>query len=99
MPSFIGLKDVAERLELSEPTVRKLFQRRELPATKLGGQWFANWDLIEQTILQRCIASTDAPEAPTGKSRSPVTVSPSADRPADVPRLKLRSLPRPGSAT
>ena len=39
MPDLFTLKQVADRLQLSERTLYRLLQRGQLPAHKIGGQW------------------------------------------------------------
>ncbi|MFL5496782.1 MAG: PTS sugar transporter subunit IIA [Gemmatimonadales bacterium] len=39
LPDLITLKQVADRLQLSERTLYRLLQRGELPGRKVGGQW------------------------------------------------------------
>ncbi|MGH7487644.1 MAG: helix-turn-helix domain-containing protein, partial [bacterium] len=39
MPDLFTLKQVADRLQLSERTLYRLLQRGELPGRKVGGQW------------------------------------------------------------
>jgi excisionase family DNA binding protein len=39
---LLTLKETAELLQLSGRTVRKMVQRKELPAFKVGGQWRIN---------------------------------------------------------
>jgi PTS system nitrogen regulatory IIA component len=39
LPDLLTLKQVADRLQLSERTLYRLLQRGELPGRKIGGQW------------------------------------------------------------
>jgi PTS system nitrogen regulatory IIA component len=39
LPDLLTLKQVADRLQLSERTIYRLLQRGELPGRKIGGQW------------------------------------------------------------
>ena len=39
MPDLLTLKQVADRLQLSERTLYRLLERGELPGRKVGGQW------------------------------------------------------------
>ena len=38
-PRLLTIKEVASLLQVSDKTVRRLIEREELPAMKLGAQW------------------------------------------------------------
>jgi excisionase family DNA binding protein len=38
-PRLLTIKDVARLLQVSDKTIRRLIESRDLPAIKLGAQW------------------------------------------------------------
>ena len=48
MPALSGMKDICDYIHRSEATVLEWIRVRGLPATKLGGIWESDSDLIDQ---------------------------------------------------
>ena len=49
MPDGImGIKEVADYLNMKEQTVYRLVQQRKIPALKIGGQWKAKKEHIDK---------------------------------------------------
>ena len=53
MAKMLTIKEVAERLDVSVFTVRRLIQRGQLPAAKIGNQWRVEQDALELYIKSR----------------------------------------------
>ena len=52
---ILGIKEVADYLNIKEQTVYRLVQQRKIPALKIGGQWKikgAHLDQMFEKILQ-----------------------------------------------
>ena len=47
---FLGVKEVAEELGLSERTVRELFKNKVLPGKKIAGKYVTTRDLVKKFI-------------------------------------------------
>ena len=45
---IMGIKEVADYLNMKEQTVYRLVQQRKIPALKIGGQWKAKKDHIDK---------------------------------------------------
>ena len=45
---IIGIKEVADYLNMKEQTVYRLVQQRKIPALKIGGQWKAKKEHIDK---------------------------------------------------
>jgi excisionase family DNA binding protein len=46
MSRFMSIKEVAEYLNLSQITIRRLIKKGEMPASKVGGQWRLEQDAV-----------------------------------------------------
>ena len=52
---ILGIKEVADYLNIKEQTVYRLVQQRKIPALKIGGQWKIkeeHLDMMFEEILQ-----------------------------------------------
>jgi excisionase family DNA binding protein len=56
--SYFTLQQVAERLQVSEMTVRRWVRRGELPAIKLGQQWRIRDDDLRDFLEARRVAGS-----------------------------------------
>ena len=45
---ILGIKEVADYLNIKEQTVYRLVQQRKIPALKIGGQWRIKGEHLEQ---------------------------------------------------
>ena len=45
---IMGIKEVADYLNMKEQTVYRLVQQRKIPALKIGGQWKAKKEHIDK---------------------------------------------------
>ena len=45
---IMNIKEMADYLNMKEQTVYRLVQQRKIPALKIGGQWKAKKDHIDQ---------------------------------------------------
>ena len=45
---IMGIKEVADYLNMKEQTVYRLVQQRKIPALKIGGQWKAKKENIDK---------------------------------------------------
>jgi len=45
---ILGIKEVADYLNIKEQTVYRLVQERKIPALKIGGQWRIKGEHLEQ---------------------------------------------------
>ncbi|HLD36401.1 MAG TPA: helix-turn-helix domain-containing protein [Planctomycetota bacterium] len=59
MDKLMTIKGVAEFLNLSEKTVRRLIHKGELPASKVGGQWRMDKDTIELYLKKKAYFAGD----------------------------------------
>ncbi|MFA5794697.1 MAG: helix-turn-helix domain-containing protein [Candidatus Brocadiia bacterium] len=59
MAKLMSIKEAAERLGISIFTVRRLIQRGQLPASKIGHQWRLDQDALELYIKSRSSWSGD----------------------------------------
>ena len=47
---IMGIKEVADYLNMKEQTVYRLVQQRKIPALKIGGQWKAKKEHIDKMV-------------------------------------------------
>ena len=45
---ILGIKEVADYLDIKEQTVYRLVQQRKIPALKIGGQWKIKGEHLDQ---------------------------------------------------
>ena len=55
MAGLAGNKDVCACVERSEPIVRKWIKTEGLPATKIGGAWISDTELIDEWRAKRIV--------------------------------------------
>ena len=73
LDSTLTIPDVANLFKVTEETVYGLVQKRDLPGTKVGGQWQFRRTPIDSGID----TETDAPEAlPVSSGAKPLAPSP-----------------------
>ena len=56
----LTVEQVAERLQLPETTVRKMFRNGTLPAVKLGKHWRMSEDVLEKILSGEIQVNTDS---------------------------------------
>ena len=49
---ILGIKEVADYLNIKEQTVYRLVQQRKIPALKIGGQWKIKGEHLDQMFEQ-----------------------------------------------
>jgi len=49
---ILGIKEVADYLNMKEQTVYRLVQQRKIPALKIGGQWKVKAEHIDKMFDQ-----------------------------------------------
>ena len=49
---ILGIKDVADYLNIKEQTVYRLVQQRKIPALKIGGQWKIKGEHLDRMFEQ-----------------------------------------------
>lgn len=54
---FFSCREIAEYLGISEKTVRRLIDRGEIPATKLGGKVLIDLKRLEEILEERKICN------------------------------------------
>lgn len=59
MDKLLTIKEVAEFLNLSEKTIRRLIHKGELPASKVGGQWRIDKDALELYLKKKASFAGD----------------------------------------
>ncbi len=64
---WLTIDQIADHLQVSKEKVYKLCQRGRMPASKLGGQWRFNKDLVDQWMLE---SQTAYKQAKAGKRKS-----------------------------
>ena len=50
---FLSVKDVARIMDISIPTVRKLFEKRDSPAIRAGRRILVSEEAFRQYMMQR----------------------------------------------
>ena len=74
LPDLITLKQVADRLQLSERTLYRLLQRGELPGRKVGGQWRFRMSEIDYWLDIR-LGRMRSPDLHRLESEAPLSLS------------------------
>lgn len=67
---WITLAEVADYLQISRAKIYAMAQLKEIPCTKVGGQWRFNRDEIDPWMHAQRMASTQ-PVGSSGKSGKP----------------------------
>ena len=60
----MGIKEVADYLNMKEQTVYRLVQQKKIPALKIGGQWKAKKEHIDKMfdeLLQEKLNALQSP--------------------------------------
>ena len=61
---IMGIKEVADYLNMKEQTVYRLVQQKKIPALKIGGQWKAKKEHIDKMfdeLLQEKLNALQSP--------------------------------------
>ena len=63
MASLSGMKAICQYYGKSEPTILKLIREEDFPATKIGGEWSSDADLIDDWKKAKIRAAVRAKRA------------------------------------
>ncbi|MDA0676819.1 MAG: helix-turn-helix domain-containing protein [Chloroflexi bacterium] len=62
MPQYLNIRDAADYLGISPHTLYKLVERREVPASKVGGAWRLNPEALDAFLQGGVTRGTRSPE-------------------------------------
>lgn len=59
MSAIMTLHEVCRYLKTSKYTVYRLIKGKEIPASRIGGQWRFQKEFIDQWFLEQCVTRRD----------------------------------------
>ena len=62
MPQYLNIRDAADYLGISPHTLYKLVERREVPASKVGGSWRLNPEALDAFLQSGTERGSKSPE-------------------------------------